>query len=275
MVFQLSAIMGKCPNCGVSYLLSNPSDKCDWCGKVTCEKCSPSWFGSFAVKDKMETEQKDAGYVLLGFCSEPCSDSFWQAVLNYSLAEVGTDINRFGKNLRKIFYSAILNAFNSNPSLRAEAIESVKWAIDNETETYRAIQMGLDDGTLEPDKKDLINDFVKRGYSTLALNLEKCGRPLDAAEIYEKHLKLYDKARLLREKDKQVIVRRTDVSVNLNELLRQIKEGGIVAVYRCPHCNGPLKINNKSSIESLKICEHCGSKIETVDLADFLKTALS
>jgi uncharacterized protein with PIN domain len=77
------------------------------------------------------------------------------------------------------------------------------------------------------------------------------------------------------EKDKQVIVKRTDVSVNLNELIKQIREGGIVAMYRCPHCNGTLKINNKTPLESLKTCEHCGSKIETVDLADFLRTALS
>ena len=86
---------------------------------------------------------------------------------------------------------------------------------------------------------------------------------------------MYEKAKSLREKDKQMIVKRTEVSFNLNELLKQIKDGGIVAVYRCPHCNGTLRINNKTSLKSLKTCEHCGSEIETVDLADFLKTALS
>jgi len=70
---------------------------------------------------------------------------------------------------------------------------------------------------------------------------------------------------------KEVIVK----SVDLNELIRQIKEGGIVAVYRCPHCGGKLKISKDTSVETLKVCEHCGTEIETVDLADFLRTALS
>ncbi len=98
---------------------------------------------------------------------------------------------------------------------------------------------------------------------------------VDAATIYEEKLKMYDKARLLRQNEKQTIVKHTDVSVNLNELLKQVKDGGVVAIYRCPHCNGTLKVNDKTSLKSLKICEHCGSEIETVDLADFLKTALS
>jgi transcription initiation factor IIE alpha subunit len=132
-----------------------------------------------------------------------------------------------------------------------------------------------DDGLLGSKCGYDISDFVKRGYSALAFNLEKCGRHLDAAKIYEEQLKMYEEAKLLREKDKQMIVKRTEVSINLNELLKQIKDGGIVAVYRCPNCNGTLKINNKTSLKSLKTCEHCGSEIETVDLADFLKTALS
>jgi DNA-directed RNA polymerase subunit RPC12/RpoP len=63
--------------------------------------------------------------------------------------------------------------------------------------------------------------------------------------------------------------------VDLNSLLKQIAEQGIVAVYRCPHCGGKLKIGKETSETNLRICEHCGSEIETMDLADFLKTALS
>jgi hypothetical protein len=92
-------------------------------------------------------------------------------------------------------------------------------------------------------------EFVKGGYSALALNLEKCGRPLDAAEIYEKKLKMYDKARLLRQNEKHVIIKTTDVSIDLNELLKQVKDGGIVAIYRCPHCNAALKVNDKTSLK--------------------------
>ena len=43
----------------------------------------------------------------------------------------------------------------------------------------------------------------------------------------------------------------------------------------CPFCGGKLKVNKNSTLDSLKICEHCGSEIESMDLADFLKTALT
>jgi DNA-directed RNA polymerase subunit RPC12/RpoP len=71
---------------------------------------------------------------------------------------------------------------------------------------------------------------------------------------------------------RQEVVLRT---LDLNELIRQVREEGIVVVYRCPNCGGKLKISKDTNVEALKVCEHCGSEIETVDLADSLRTALS
>ena len=48
----------------------------------------------------------------------------------------------------------------------------------------------------------------------------------------------------------------------------------MVAVYRCPHCGGKLKLGKDSSVESLRICEHYGSEVETMDLVDLLEKAL-
>jgi DNA-directed RNA polymerase subunit RPC12/RpoP len=111
---------------------------------------------------------------------------------------------------------------------------------------------------------------------------EKAGRYEDAAADYEslasiyESLKLYDKARefrgiarRLKGKGKQVIV------VDLNRLIQQVKEDGIVAIYRCPRCGGKLEIDKGTSVESLKVCKYCGSAIEAMDLADFLRTTLS
>ena len=239
-------------------------------------KCLPVWPDSFPVKSTMETGTSEAKYERIPFCSKSCSEIFWNLVLKFPLADVGTDIDDFGINLRRLLNLAILNALSRDSNLRFDAINRVNWAIKNETRAYAAIPMGLlADGSLVSDCKDKITEFSKRGYSALALNLEKCGRSLDAAEIYEKKLKMYDKARLLRQNEKHVVVKTTDVSINLNELLKQVKDGGIVAIYRCPHCNGTLKVNDKTSLKSLKTCEHCGSEIETLDLADFLKTAIS
>jgi len=96
----------------------------------------------------------------------------------------------------------------------------------------------------------------------------------DAAKLYEK-MGMYEEAGKLRAKGGEIRIKKTEVSVDLNSLLRQLKEGGIIVVYRCPHCGGKLQVGKDTSVESLKHCEHCGSEIEAVDLADFLRTALS
>ncbi len=116
--------------------------------------------------------------------------------------------------------------------------------------------------------------FWNNARQALASNLQAAGRLLEAAQIYE-DLRMYDKARKLREEQKQVTIRKIDISVDLNEMIRQIGNGGITAVYRCPHCGGKLKITGDTSVSSLRRCEHCRSDIETMDLVDFLKTALS
>ena len=86
---------------------------------------------------------------------------------------------------------------------------------------------------------------------------------------------MYAEAGKARAKSSEIKIRRTEVSVDLNSLLGELKEGGIIAVYRCPHCGGKLKVSKESELESLRSCEHCGSEIEAVDLADFLRSVLS
>jgi len=107
-----------------------------------------------------------------------------------------------------------------------------------------------------------------------ARNLEEARNFEAAAGIYER-LGMFKEAGRVREKSQVVKVTKTEVSVNLNSLLQQLRDGGIAVVYRCPHCGAPLKIGKDTNVESLEVCEHCGSEIETVDVADFLRTALS
>jgi len=86
---------------------------------------------------------------------------------------------------------------------------------------------------------------------------------------------MYEKAGQLKQKQKQVVVKQVVVSVDLNNLLQRIKDGGIVVVYRCPNCGGNLKIGKEAAIESLRVCPYCGLGIRATDLVDFLRTALS
>jgi len=142
--------------------------------------------------------------------------------------------------------------------------------LDEEIEKYGETinRKALDSGV------DIEYNFKRYCDLKQAENLEKAGRRKEAAKIYDQY-GMYDKARRLRDTEKQVIVRKTNISVDLNALLQQAKDGGIVVVYRCPNCGGKLKVGKDASVESLKVCEHCGSDIEAIELADFLKTALS
>lgn len=72
-----------------------------------------------------------------------------------------------------------------------------------------------------------------------------------------------------------ITIKKIDISIDLNKFLKQVKDGGIVVVYRCPNCSAPIKVGKNTQIEQLSKCQHCGSEIEAMDIAAFLRTALS
>jgi len=198
--------MGRCQICGEWFLLT-PKDKCVWCGRVACEKCARAWLDLLKVKTTVETSERKAGYEYMGFCSDACKDAFWGNVMDYPLDDIGTDVNHFVQNLRNLFYAAILQALNGNPQTPADILDKVKKAKEIETQNFEAIPVGiLNDGIIVVRIDRPRFDFIDHAYSALVQNLERCGCPLDA-DIYEKKLKLYDKARQLRKKDKHAIAR--------------------------------------------------------------------
>jgi hypothetical protein len=213
-----------------------------------------------------------ASYEAFGFCSTNCFNQFWQRIFDYPVEyEVGTDTLNFNTKLLSLWNSAIANSTaHSNPNVARALSSKVNFAINIQTSQYIAFPYQ------ETSNKNvwMFDKFRTKAQTALAKNLESCGRTQDSAKVYEE-LHMYDKARELREKDRQILVKKTDVSVNLNALLQQVKEGGIVAVFRCPHCGGKLKISNQTTLNSLRKCEHCDSEIESMDLADFLKTVIS
>jgi len=196
--------MGRCPSCGKIYLFNTPSEKCCWCGKIFCKSCLPRWIGGFSVKTGSETLSSDGSvrkgpdYEFIGLCSGQCRREFWKAVLEQPLADIGTEIAQFGQNVRKLWHAAILHALSCTPH-SWEATVKVQHAIQIETPDFKAVPLSInDDGALEKDISRIRLDFINRAYLALAENLEKCGRFLDAANIYSKKLKLYDRAKQLK-----------------------------------------------------------------------------
>jgi len=107
-----------------------------------------------------------------------------------------------------------------------------------------------------------------------AETLEKAGRYEEAASDYEQHARvlndetLFEKARELRDRARSSQVKIT--SIDVNELIRQLKESGGTVAYRCTNCGAGLKVNGDT--KSPNKCEYCGTKIE--NLPDILKAML-
>jgi len=271
--------MGKCPNCGhKGWMLQRFS--CVNCGKQCCTECGTEtlqlWrqrflYGSPAAPDVIN----------LYACSKECYQRFEEKVLGFPLT-FGTNLNTFAEAVTMSFNSACLKALD-------DAFLNSKQRWMKKKVIFGNVHIG----------GELCGKFKERAYLAMAHNLEAVGRLEDAAKIYEEladrrrltrlvqsrrledapksheELKMIDKARELREKKRGVVVKRVDISVDLNELIQQVKDGGIVVVYRCPHCGGKLKISKDVDATTLKKCEHCGSEIETTELVEFLRTALS
>jgi uncharacterized protein (DUF983 family) len=263
--------MGRCPSCGASSFFSVFTRQCANCGRTVCNRCIPQWKGAVSLKTAMESQTQPALYDSVGFCSESCFNQFWERVFIFPVDyQIGTDSGGFEKKAIMLWNQAIANSFTKcNANVAPVLSRRANYAVQLHSGRFQAFPW------LDASGKPvwMFEKFHTRAKTELAKNLEKCGRTQDSAKIYE-DLHMYDKARELREKDRQIFVKKTDVSINLNALLQQVKDGGLVAIFRCPHCGGKLKINESTTVNSLRTCEHCGSEIESMDLADFLKTVL-
>ena len=62
----------------------------------------------------------------------------------------------------------------------------------------------------------------------------------------------------------------TQVQVDVNRLVEQIRKGGLSATYTCPACKSPIPISPATRPDALRTCGYCGSTIQTTDLVRFL-----
>lgn len=130
----------------------------------------------------------------------------------------------------------------------------------------------------EREEKEHANAWIRQEPARRlegARNAEVAGRFEDAARIYES-LGMYEEAGRVRERKhirKQFIVSK-NISVDLNALLNQLKDGGMIIAYRCPHCGGNIQISGNTAPTSLLTCQYCGSALKMIDLVEYLKVAL-
>src|SRR3990172_2461619 len=103
--------------------------------------------------------------------------------------------------------------------------------------------------------------------ASAARNLLEAERSEDAAKIYE-DLGMWKEAGEARRHGKRHVV--TQVQVDVNSLIDQVRKGGLTTTYSCPACHSPIQIDANVDVRTLKHCQYCGSTIQSTDLVEFL-----
>jgi len=260
--------LGKCPNCQNSGWFLK-TERCDVCGKEGCAKCliflfdiidvrgssCDRWFGcSQKCINKLAVEIEDR------ISADEIDASNTTPPIHFFVERTVVDSKRLDPAIaEKISGGDELHVFFSQD----KAPQDFQFMIDEQC-----------DSVVEDPDNTLWKRIHQHALLIRAKHYETLREFENAAKIY-KRLKMYEEAGRIRAKGQEVTVKRTDVSVNLNALVQQIRDGGIVAVYRCPNCGAKLKVDKETTVESLKKCKHCGEEIQAVEMASFLRAILS
>jgi DNA-directed RNA polymerase subunit RPC12/RpoP len=255
--------MGKCPNCGYGGW-GFSTTKCKNCGKEICNNCGLYLFKLWDVRTSALIDD-EVWYV----CSQKCFQDFVSQIERHlSSTDVGISA-RLGSDKISSLVGGTLLKLDHEEYLGKDFAK-----IKAKKRPFCVIFSQRYDLGKEPKGNVLYEILEKHVRCMLVKNLITIRNLEAAAKLYEE-IGMYEEAGKIRSMDKEIRIKKTEVSVDLNSLLHQLKDGGVVVVYRCPHCGGKLKIDKNASVDKLRICEHCGSQIETIDLAELLKTALS
>lgn len=258
--------MGKCPTCGQKHIGMGIWE-CKNCGKQICGFCGIYIFTILKTQPKF-------GWVDSWFaCSQKCLQDFASQVEKHlSSTDAGVS---WPLSVEKMSFLVsetlpkLEHQYFGKRFLEFESKAEPFCVSFSHSAPYSALVRG------ERPKGNMLFERLEKHVRLLVIqNLITTRNFEKAAKLYEEN-GLYEEAGKTRAMDKEIRFKKTEVSVDLNSLLRQLQEGGIVAVYRCPHCGGKLKIDKDVRIDKLRVCDHCSSEIETMDLADFLRTALS
>ncbi|MEM3640584.1 MAG: MFS transporter [Candidatus Bathyarchaeia archaeon] len=147
---------------------------------------------------------------------------------------------------------------------------AVGWDVDNNVFSAKFYDPDLY-SRVKLKREELLQQAYMRHFKRLKPHLEyleKVGRYEEAARIYEE-LGMPEKAGEMRRKKREVVV------LDLNALIRQLGERGFTITYHCSHCGAPVRISGETTAEAIQYCSHCGSRIETIDVANFIKKYLS
>jgi DNA-directed RNA polymerase subunit RPC12/RpoP len=229
--------MAKCQRCGRGGFLSK-TDTCGSCGRRVCDHCFVNPHGESLCLDcypRLVEERKTSVIASYNDKCPLCGTQGRLHVFNPVLYRDHTFKYQDGKAIPVYHGGLQFSAYI--------ACESCGNAIN----------------------EDNLSKFRK------AMRAESAGRYDDAAVLYE-DLNFLDKAKALRERHRTSTVKQ--VQVNLNSLLEQIRQGGLVVPYKCPNCRAGITISKDTSLDRLTNCPYCGSTLVVSDIERFLSSIL-
>lgn len=98
----------------------------------------------------------------------------------------------------------------------------------------------------------------------------RAGRYEDAARAYE-HLTMYEEAGRLRKMAMSERNTSRNISVNMNQLIDQVRQGGLALAYKCPNCGGSINID-KDFNPGMRMCAYCGTPLDTTVIASMIRS---
>jgi DNA-directed RNA polymerase subunit RPC12/RpoP len=110
---------------------------------------------------------------------------------------------------------------------------------------------------------------TRDGQFQMAKTYETAYRLEDAAKIYE-NLGMWEDAGRVRKKDKQF----TNITLDLNNLIDQLKKGNLATTYKCGNCGGNIGIDGETDVKGLKFCNYCGAAIQIHDIVEVIQRVL-
>lgn len=127
----------------------------------------------------------------------------------------------------------------------------------------RGLPLVLSGGSWYMGSHQLVPAAAERAVRIQAQNYVLAERHEDAARLYEAIGMWKEAGDTRRLKQRQVV---TQVHVNVNDLISQLRAMGLTATYTCPACRSPIQITPETRPDALAKCTYCGAVILPTDL---------
>ncbi len=140
-----------------------------------------------------------------------------------------------------------------------------------ESNIGRGLTMTASGGYWYMGSYQLVPAAAQRAVKMQAENYILAERHEDAARLYEAVGMWKEAGDTRRLKMRQVV---TQVHVNVNDLIAQLRAMGLTATYTCPACHSPIQITADTKPDALAKCAYCGAVIVPTDLVQAISKVI-